>query len=60
LSLQGSETLKARCELLIAHKKEVEEHIREMNRHLEKVSHKIAFFTKQYEEYSSGEAYNQE
>lgn len=52
LSQQGPETLKARCELLLAHKKEVEVHIEEMNRHLEKVSHKIAYYTEQYEAYS--------
>lgn len=52
LSLQGPETLKDRCNMLIVHKKEVEAHIEEMNRHLEKVSHKIACFTKQYEDYS--------
>jgi DNA-binding transcriptional MerR regulator len=53
LSTQGPETLKDRCEMLIAHKREVEEHIGEMNRHLDKVTHKIAYFTKQYEEYVS-------
>jgi len=50
LSLCGDETLKERCEMLIAHKKDVEFHIEEMNKHLEKVTHKIAYFTKQYEE----------
>jgi DNA-binding transcriptional MerR regulator len=53
LSLQGPETLKERCKMLVAHKKEVEEHIAKMNRHLEKVSCKIEHFTKQYEEYSN-------
>lgn len=53
LSLQGPQSLKERCELLLAHKKEVETHIEEMNRHLEKVSCKIAYFTKQYEEYAA-------
>ncbi|NDL68548.1 MerR family transcriptional regulator [Anaerotalea alkaliphila] len=60
LRLQGPETLKARCDMLLAHKEEVEKHIEEMNRHLEKVTHKIEHFTKQYEEYSSGEAHGQE
>ena len=50
LSAQGPETLKERCELLIAHKKEVEKHIEETNRHLEQVTRKIAYFTKQYKE----------
>jgi DNA-binding transcriptional MerR regulator len=56
LSLQGPETLKVRCEMLVAHKKSVEDHIVEMNRHLEKVTHKIAFFTRQYEEFAAQEA----
>jgi DNA-binding transcriptional MerR regulator len=60
LSIQGPETLKARCEMLIAHKREVEEHIEEMKRHLEKVSHKITYFTRKYEEYSSDEGYSRE
>lgn len=49
LSAQGPATLKARCEMLVAHKREVEERIAEMNRHLQKVSHKIAYYTRQYE-----------
>jgi DNA-binding transcriptional MerR regulator len=55
LSLQGPETLQARCEMLITHKKGVEESIIEMNRHLEKVTCKIAYFGKQYEEYKRRE-----
>jgi DNA-binding transcriptional MerR regulator len=51
LSLQGPETLKDRCGMLLAHKKMVEGRIAEMNRHLEKVSYKIAYFTRQYEAY---------
>lgn len=51
LSSQGPETLKERCDMLRAHKKDVKHRIEEMNRHLEKVSCKIAYFTKQYEEY---------
>lgn len=51
LSAQGPGTLKARCEMLVAHKREVEERIAEMNRHLQKVSHKIAYYTRQYEEH---------
>ncbi len=60
LSTQGPQTLKARCAMLLAHQKEVEEHIAETNKHLERVSHKIAYFTKQYEEYCLEEAINQE
>ena len=51
LSAQGRKTLKLRCDMLIEHKKNVEAQIQEMNRHLEKVSQKIAYFTRQYEEY---------
>ncbi len=51
LSYQGPETLKERCEMLIAHKREVEERIEQMQYHLEKVTHKVGLFTKQYEEY---------
>ncbi|MDR1439482.1 MAG: MerR family transcriptional regulator [Clostridiales bacterium] len=50
LSLRGAETLKVRCEMLIEHKRAVEAHIEETNRHLEKVTCKIAHFTRQYEE----------
>jgi DNA-binding transcriptional MerR regulator len=53
LSAQGPETLRERCEMLAAHKREVEGRIEEMNRHLEKVTRKIAYFTKQYEEFLS-------
>jgi len=53
LSIQGPETLKKRCDMLKAHKKGVEEHIKEMNRHLEKVTYKINHFTKKHKEYLS-------
>ena len=51
LSQQGGETLKQRCEMLIEHKKNVEAQIAEMQRHLQKVDHKIERFTEQYERY---------
>ena len=51
LSAEGKETLQQRCEMLVEHKKNVEAQIAEMYRHLEKVSHKIAYFTKQYDQY---------
>ncbi|MFB9275424.1 MerR family transcriptional regulator [Cohnella cellulosilytica] len=51
LSAQGKETLKERCDMLVEHKKNVEAQIREMGKHLEKVSHKISHFTAQHEEY---------
>ncbi|EPR09514.1 MerR family transcriptional regulator [Ruminiclostridium papyrosolvens] len=52
LSAQGKGTLKQRCDLLIEHKKTVESQIEEMHNHLKKVTHKIEYFTSQYEEYS--------
>jgi len=51
LSLQGPETLHARCQMLTEHRSEVESRIAEMNRYLDKVSCKIAYFSKQYEAY---------
>jgi DNA-binding transcriptional MerR regulator len=52
LSLRGEGTLKQRCELLREHKRHVEDQIREMQKHLEKVTWKIEYFTKQYEKYT--------
>ena len=52
LSLQGDETLKKRCDLLIEHKRNVEEQIQEMQIHLQKVACKINYFTAQYENYN--------
>ena len=51
LSVQGNETLKQRCEMLIEHKKNVEAEIQEMQKHLQKVAYKISYFTAQYEKY---------
>ena len=51
LSMQGGETLKQRCEMLIEHKKAVEAQIEEMQKHLCKVDYKITYFTEQYERY---------
>lgn len=51
LSAEGKETLKQRCEMLIEHKKNVEEQIQEMQMHLLKVTHKIDYFNRQYEDY---------
>ncbi len=51
LSAQGKGTLKQRCDMLIEHKKTVESQIEEMHNHLKKVTHKIEYFTSQYEEY---------
>ncbi|MDR3050971.1 MAG: MerR family transcriptional regulator [Oscillospiraceae bacterium] len=51
LSAQGDATLGQRCEMLAAHKKEVQVQIRQMHRHLEKVTCKIAHFGAQYQRY---------
>jgi DNA-binding transcriptional MerR regulator len=51
LSVQGGETLKQRCAMLVEHKKNVENQIAEMQKHLQKVTHKIEYFTAQYEQY---------
>lgn len=48
LSGEGNETLKARCDILRAHKRSVEEQISQMQKHLDKVNHKIDYFTAQY------------
>ncbi|MHB9292985.1 putative HTH-type transcriptional regulator [Hollandina sp. SP2] len=50
LSLEGDSTLKQRCTLLQEHKKEVENQIQEMQRYLQKVTHKIEYFTEQYKQ----------
>lgn len=52
LSVQGSQTLKQRCEMLKEHKKNVENQIDEMHLHLQKVNHKIQWFSEQYAVYS--------
>jgi Predicted transcriptional regulators len=51
LSRQGDETLKQRCEILIEHKRTVEEHFKAMEAQLQKVTMKIECFTSQYEDY---------
>lgn len=53
LSMQGGKTLNKRCEMLVEHKKSVEEQIKNMQKHLEKVSMKIEIFTAQYNKYRS-------
>jgi DNA-binding transcriptional MerR regulator len=49
LSVQGDGTLLERCGLLREHKMLVENQIAEMQKHLEKVTCKIEYFTRQYE-----------
>ncbi|MDR1326602.1 MAG: MerR family transcriptional regulator [Treponema sp.] len=46
LSVEGDTTLQQRCELLREHKKNVEAQILEMQTHLQKVTHKIEYFSK--------------
>lgn len=53
LSAKGKHTLKKRCDMLIEHKKSVEDQIQQMQEHLEKVSWKIEHFTRQYESYEA-------
>ncbi len=53
LSVKGDCTLKQRCDMLIAHKQDVEEQMRQMQKHIEKVTHKIAYFTGKYEKLQS-------
>lgn len=53
LSVEGEETLKQRCDMLVEHKKNVETEIEEMRKHLQKVSHKIEYFTSQYQKYNA-------
>ena len=53
LSMQGDETLKQRCDLLIEHKGNVETQIQEMQKHLQKVACKIDHFTAEYEKYNA-------
>jgi len=51
LSVRGNDSLKQRCDMLIEHKKNVEEQIQEMQMHLRQVAYKINYFTGQYEKY---------
>jgi DNA-binding transcriptional MerR regulator len=50
LSLKGDCTLKRRCDMLIAHKKDVEEQMLQMQKHIDKVTYKIEYFTRKYKE----------
>jgi DNA-binding transcriptional MerR regulator len=49
LSVRGDSTLLQRCELLREHKALVENQIKETHKHLEKVTCKIDYYTRQYE-----------
>ncbi|MDR0840105.1 MAG: MerR family transcriptional regulator [Christensenellaceae bacterium] len=54
LHAAGPNTLPQRCDMLRAHKLQVEAQMLELQRHLEKVSHKIEYFTGQYAAYLAG------
>lgn len=58
LCTQGDHTIKQRLDLLTEHRQTVEEDIREMHRHLEKVTCKINYYAAEYEKYrkKQGEA----
>ena len=60
LSVQGKDTLKERCAMLIEHMKEVEEQIAGMQKYLCMVDHKIYYFTEQYERYITDSVENGE
>lgn len=51
LSLQGPKTLSKRCELLKRHQQDVAANIADLQRHLEIVTHKIAYFSSQQDDY---------
>jgi len=59
LSMEGNETLKQRCDLLIEHKRNVETQIQEMEIHLQKVACKISYFNSQYEKYNEDNSQKQ-
>jgi DNA-binding transcriptional MerR regulator len=54
LSVQGDATLPDRCNLLREHKRAVENQMAETQKHLEKVTCKIEYFTRQYEGLGTG------
>lgn len=53
LSKQGEETLKQRFDMLVVHKRNVEEQIALMEKHLKKVNWKIEFYSARYEDYKN-------
>ena len=58
LSALGDQTLEQRCIKLCEHKKNVEEQIKIMQDHLEKVSDKIDYFTQKCEDYKKSNNMN--
>ena len=53
LSAKGDETLGERCKILLKQRANVENEIKLMRDHLDKVNRKIEYFTAQYEEYQN-------
>ena len=56
LTHEGEHTLEERVELLRAHREQVLERIAEMQKHLEKVTWKLNFFTEKLRAYEAGKA----
>lgn len=56
LSMRGDDTLKTRCDMLAEHRDNVEEQMKIMEKHLQKVTSKIEHFTARYEEYINSKA----
>ena len=56
LTHEGEHTLEERVELLRAHREQVLERIAEMQKHLEKVTWKLNFFTGKLRAYEAGKA----
>ena len=56
LTHEGEHTLEERVELLRAHREQVLERIAEMQKHLEKVTWKLNFFTEKLRVYEAGKA----
>ena len=51
LAREGDQTLRERCELLKRHRETVVARLEEMQKHLEKVTWKVNFFTERLAEY---------
>ena len=54
LTREGDQTLRERCEMLKRHKEVVLGRMSEMERHLEKVTHKLDHFSRMLSEYERG------
>ena len=54
LTQQGDQTLKERCRLLLKHRETVLKRMEEMQKHLDKVTGKITYFSEKLKAYESG------